>query len=282
MCVYHFTSMDSFKKILESGELLLCDLDYSNDPSEGIYQREIIDDIVKKEYPESWQFIFLWFHMNTAKSTSFDCDESKLRLLSISFSKELKHIHNWMEYGDYGKGVAIEIDWNKFCCELRKEFPDSEDFLKTGEVIYSIDTVKDLIKKIKNVPAKDCAEISRRLLALYPFIKHPSYSIEKEYRIAIVGSLLDISRSHACQCDIENHNLFNDNKSFHTYSLNFEEMIKRNIVTHIYLGSNTTFSDSVRISQFLVQKYNLNITFFDDTPIGEKRRRHLCVDVKQI
>ena len=254
MNLYHFTSYKSLLKILDSGELYFSDLDYSNDPSEGVYQREIIEENIKRIYDNNCSNLISFFNINTTNNDA-------LKLFSISFSSDLSNIHNWIEYADYAMGAAITFNYVKLL-----EAINNDGFLHLDKVNYCENKLRNSILRIKETHLNDIYVVDsvKDLLLLYPFFKHPSYSLEKEYRIAFVLDSPDES-SHMCD-----ESLFYINPLDSRYVLNLRKALDDGIISKIVLGSNLTIYEKSKIKN-LIDKHRHDVKLVESAIPIRKR-----------
>ena len=247
MKIYHFTKFENLKNILTSGRLFFSNLEYSNDPNEGIYPTMIIEDCLRNVIENKKEFsqTNVLFNMNTVSN-------SNLHIYSISFTSELSNIHNWMEYGDYGKGIAIAFDFEKLVDILNKE---TNGRLSIKKVEYDKTAVqKYVVKTYEENKDNDIHNLMtplEKILPCYPFIKHATYKIENEYRIAFVSSDADIPQN-SC------YSLFNYDYVTGHYYLLIGYLINLHIITTIYLGSNITLFER-QVLKDTLKKLNFKI-----------------------
>ena len=228
--IYHFTSIDSFTNIINSNVLFFSKISScSNDPSEGRYQQEYIFNYIKNNY---LNYNLTLFNMNTTKNLL-------LNLYTISLSLDLYNIHNWMEYGNYGNGIAIEFDKEKLEQFIEKLSP----FMNSRKVEYIEKNINNNIKKVFD--DKESPDI--KLLLLYPFIKHRVYKCEKEYRIAFVGNE-NAHKNDEVPDDIELP-VFCYNYDYNRFGLRIDFLISDKIITKIIFGPNVTLYNENRIKK---------------------------------
>lgn len=103
--IYHYTSVDTLLKILESQSLWASDLSKMNDPQEFIAGLEILRDLFSQRFPDSID----WLNHNQIVGSN-----NQQLLLGCSFSNELDDLSQWRAYGDDGCGVVIGIDESIF------------------------------------------------------------------------------------------------------------------------------------------------------------------------
>lgn len=235
MNIYHFTKFESLLSILRSGRLYFSNLKNVNDPSEGLYSTRVIANCLKENEKNNNDISTLvLFYQNTIDHNQ------DLNLFSISFTGCVNNLHMWKEYGDYGKGVAIEFDKEKFTnlidCYTNKNKNDA-DFLQIKEVIYNKKTVSELIKGFfqnKELNSNNVKLVSN-IICLYPLTKHNRYKIEKEYRICFVCSDYE-NFSEFCDCLIGTDNSTGNPRHY----ININYLKDKDVIKSIFLGSNIT------------------------------------------
>lgn len=100
--LYHFTKIESFKKIIESKNLLLSRFDQMNDPDEFIFTKNIIDSILST-HPSHYKDIF---------SHEFERFISEIDVFSISFCADVNNEDLWKKYAENHRGIAIGVNLN--------------------------------------------------------------------------------------------------------------------------------------------------------------------------
>ncbi|PSV21897.1 hypothetical protein C0W44_06750 [Photobacterium leiognathi subsp. mandapamensis] len=99
--IYHYTSVDTLLKILESQSLWASDLSKMNDPQEFTAGLEILRDLFSETFPDSID----WFNHNQIVGSN-----NQQLLLGCSFSNMSDDLSQWRAYGDDGCGVVIGVD----------------------------------------------------------------------------------------------------------------------------------------------------------------------------
>ena len=99
--IYHYTSVDTLIKVLESQSLWASDLTKMNDPHEFTAGLEILRELFSQSFPNS----ITWFDNNQVVGLN-----NQQLLLGSSFSNEPDDLSQWRSYGDDGRGVVIGID----------------------------------------------------------------------------------------------------------------------------------------------------------------------------
>lgn len=153
--LYHYTSLETFSKILSNRTLRLSDLTKSNDSAEIIS----LEKRVGKGYQLEGYSIdsFLW--------------------LGICFSELKDDLHMWSEYGGNGVSVGFSFDGlQKLTNQLGKnkgtvEYNESDN--NFGKVIYKLNDPKFYSNPDLNLFVKSA------------FVKGESFSCEKEWRLVV-------------------------------------------------------------------------------------------------
>lgn len=158
--VYHYTSLNSFFKIWLSKSLLFADVHRMNDMLENNYSccsNSLNIDAMDLYLEKRGEY----------KQISLNCDYDTYTLGCMSPAM-------WGHYGDSGKGVCIELDFDKLKANFRDVIlHDKIDYLENlrcpsfiGQV--TTNNIYDLIEKHQK-------EVF--------FTKHSSWAYENEYRL---------------------------------------------------------------------------------------------------
>lgn len=196
---YKYTSLKTFKAIIESKSLRLTDIQKSNDRSELELIYGVVKDVFKEEFEKDKpQYIKNYFPSSNFdkfyKENTYHIDaiENKIHTQYVTcFSSEGDMLSQWRGYGEDGKGVSIGFDVSAF--------PQNE-FYKFGKVEYSLRKQKALIRKdVKNIvrdirayvkehktidgyPAQSFMVRYNSLLLKAAFVKNHFFHEEKEWR----------------------------------------------------------------------------------------------------
>ncbi|QOY55704.1 DUF2971 domain-containing protein [Candidatus Sulfurimonas marisnigri] len=188
--IYHYTTLDTLNKILESNELWLTEWKCTNDKVEIKHGLKITDE----------------FNRDRLKIE----DNLKTNNYFISsFSYEINNVTLFDRYADKAQGVAIEFD-TKFDCIPRENFwYRNAEFMKLMPVIYEEDIQRKIIqyafsiyentkewlaesKEHYNFDGKVVSKKERKKMLekffittieeIISFFKHPSFKDEREIR----------------------------------------------------------------------------------------------------
>lgn len=188
--IFHYTNANSFCAICQSASIRLTDYRYLNDPSEYRYAVEVITEYVtdRIQKPRSHYKDILKVVNNLFTKPP----RANFFVFSLSVSES--SLGCWRAYGNDGHGFAIGIDRPQ---HLRAEWSKAELHVGLGKVVYAEkeqrDLINSIIKAVFNVirNADKLSKMDRavvgqmlhiQLLLAAPFIKHHTYSDEKEVR----------------------------------------------------------------------------------------------------
>ena len=170
--IYYYCSAETFRNVMYSKSLWLCDVKRMNDSEEIIYGQNLFLDLMKElPIPENRrneiEYYYNLFHNN-------------LVTLSACFSESSEILSQWRGYADDAKGFCIGFNAKK----LKSTFP-----FCALKIVYGVDKQKELIRKklndvlchiVSKTPAYET--IIGELLFIFAQIKHPSFKEEREIR----------------------------------------------------------------------------------------------------
>lgn len=196
--LYHYTSVDSFLKIIESKKIFASQIQYLNDYKEfGLARKIALDELQIIRSKKSSNSIIIHL-LDQMKNELY-----KTELINIcvcSFSGERDLISQWNSYSGFSLGIAIGFESKKL-----QNLADRQKFF-LAPCIYDIDKqrliVRELIEMIVNEfcekkgdlnkinhtkLSKIFNENSKKFIKQFskyaPIIKSDSFSEEKEWRI---------------------------------------------------------------------------------------------------
>lgn len=200
--LYHYTSMNTLLAILNNivdGELTLraTHVNYLNDPTEN----EIGVDILKKELLKYESGL----NKSEKKKLNENLDDERLSYFkNIDYDKQPPYIFSlsedkdslpmWNTYADNSLGVNIGFDFMKL--EYLMEHNDDKKLIKCDYDHSKIEhfiknNIKDLYRSITidkyfiGVYSGADRRIWNDFEKQIPYLKHPSYSYEREWRIIL-------------------------------------------------------------------------------------------------
>lgn len=184
--VYHYTSLDSFRKIV-SGEnkggvcFKASNCDALNDTSEFLTGMEFLLDIWKNCYHEPEEYL---------QEMKHKLDLRKSKTFVVSFSSNKDSLPMWAMYAGFN-GLALKFNFKHL---KRSIFREDTFFLKC---FYGRDKLKRVLvnlEKENTVPSK--IEMEELILFTPYLLKHPSYKHEKEIRCVIESNDLTNEFEH--------------------------------------------------------------------------------------
>lgn len=199
--VYHYTSLDGLKAILDSGIFQLTDYHYLNDETEFNYMEKLLLEIVKEDFfgAPFWDSLIASI-AEYRLTVRFETEALEHSYYVASFSKARDNLTLWAEFASYGCNMGVNPG---------RMFADDMNLRYFGSVIYSLEEQKKVIRDaIRTVMEhffpdlqKGCLlreymkcvdEQQARLLAI-PIVKlvsyygmamkNPLYKAEEEFRM---------------------------------------------------------------------------------------------------
>jgi len=210
--LYHYTNSAGLLGILNSGTIWASDLAYLNDASEMQYAVTMVSDIYDEVIEEKDNDIVTeLLRRATLNEAPLDASSG---FYSTCFCTDDDLLSQWRAYGEGFDGYSIAFDAYKFCnpaVRLRKVIYDPliqrtliRSFL--GQIVdYFLEqcaqkTISELDAD-RVMPAFSAFLRDHMKDFIYSF-KHPSFHVEKEWRI-----IADFSRhTHLGQVDFRNNN----------------------------------------------------------------------------
>lgn len=188
---YHYTSLDSFEKILETKSLLQTSYKDLNDPTELNYGFDLFQDKITYLQYRGCHDDFVKSHYNFI---SVDRSNRELEFFNFSCSLYPNLLGQWKGYGEQGAGVCFEIDlskikrMNSLVGVVKYEKDWQRNYVKWLYLIY-VEHLKREYRKSKKIEEIDY--VRNFGLALFQsqygastFMKHPGWQEEGEIRYA--------------------------------------------------------------------------------------------------
>ncbi|EMY62451.1 DUF2971 domain-containing protein [Leptospira terpstrae] len=181
--VYHYCSLESFYKIIESGELFLSHQSAMNDKSDS---RLFFNILVKRAN-------------QIANELNAEILEKFLRLFYInmkdyfiaSFSAESDLLNQWLTYGDKGKGVSIGFYTNSL--DVSPKIPYFSQSNETGIGIFPLEYISDtnfeIADELLYLACEGWFTTPPNVENLILTKKHKSFENEKEIRIVEIQDM---------------------------------------------------------------------------------------------
>jgi hypothetical protein len=111
--VWHYTTLAGFEGILTSGKLWATDVRFTNDKTEFIHARDVVDEYLNSVRTARGRFAFPDEELSKMLHKAFDegalsPTENDVYVASFSAAEDLKA--QWVEYADNCRGVSIAFD----------------------------------------------------------------------------------------------------------------------------------------------------------------------------
>lgn len=191
--IYHYCSMDSFSKIIQSKELWINSYTKMNDSTEGTLivtalNKYILDNL--SSIHEDFDFY---------KNLLEFINEKSPHIYLSSFSQDRDLLSQWRAYADDGKGIAIGFPLNSFnvriienrledyCC-YDQYYMYKVQYTNYEEVNKIIESV---LSKVKNKHDKVAiSSVGMQFIRMRVVFKNDSFSQEDEWRLATERKIL--------------------------------------------------------------------------------------------
>jgi Protein of unknown function (DUF2971). len=271
--IYHYTSIDSFLKIMSSNELWLSHASYMNDPLEVEFGISVILNIMKRKMPDSKMMKILEKQMVDIKYSSLDLKRDLAFV--FSFSETDDHLPSWIQYGNSGNGICIGLINSKLLSTISPLLPTNKHmyfpvqyYAKHYEPSRSniqgfenavIDYYKLLDEKFQNINSEDEHHLKNYLYEmtklLAAFIKHDFHEEEKEWRLVLFSGI--------GEKNIEVYSSMNSIKM--SYRIEFREQKIMSLVDSLKVGPCHNEDERVRaaleIALWKYQGTHYNVQF---------------------
>ncbi|SDE83373.1 DUF2971 domain-containing protein [Terriglobus roseus] len=210
--VYHYTSMETLLKIVESRSIWATCIDYLNDVTEYSFYLEQVDRRLR-EFVKNGDSQSAFFESYLKGRTGMGSGIIRRRPFVASFSAEPDFLPQWRSYCPNGNGVCIGFRTN---CLVRACFSDNEVVrelnrpfhdVRFKQVVYGVSDDRRLDEELREFlsAAADFDNQIKNKLGLDVIFqsilgfrasaqKHPAFKPEAEYRIVVDG-LLDNSEN---------------------------------------------------------------------------------------
>lgn len=212
--IYHYCSLDTFSQIIKNKTIRLSDLNKTNDYMEKKWGMDFLyhvlcDELQNKGIPMDLKEDY-WYSDNAHNHLEQLENDIKWYLnhqtLITCFSTEKDMLSQWRAYGSDGVGVAIGFNYNL----LKRLLKNTKEFL-IGNVVYQKEKQKKKIREelfeptfkyMNNMFQQDkvrvsdnyneyfveefdcfCEYMDMNVEKVFPFLKNPAFSEEKEIRI---------------------------------------------------------------------------------------------------
>lgn len=180
--IYHYCSVETFKKIIENRTLKFSDIVKSNDYNEIIYLWDKYYEYIEKTVSNKSAISTLKYEIKKQLENTI--------FLALCFSKESDALHMWNCYADGGVAIGFDFDklqkWKKHICYyVNSPYPNEATCAEMQEIKYYDKN------KIEEYIAQKCSGIEfatdkfGEVFLEAPFCKSNFFELEHELRIVI-------------------------------------------------------------------------------------------------
>lgn len=207
---YHYTTHAGLKGILRSGGLRATYRMRMNDAGEFDYARNLVYEALNEvgrrhDLPPVAQSLTTYTRKNLDQFLKDTVGMSRAYCACLSVSSD--HPKQWETYAEEGKGFAIGINLLKFLNNQRPAVESGKPFIFCTPVTYNEADQRDLVWRLVEAGIRDlqtfsdkCSqraedltalrnrvtkEIVVHLFTLIDFLKVPTYSSEREFRLIL-------------------------------------------------------------------------------------------------
>jgi len=207
---YHYTTHAGLKGILRSGGLRATHRMKMNDAGEFDYARNVVYETLKEmgrrhDLPPVAQSLTIYTRKNLDQLLKDTMRMSRAYCACLSVNSD--HPKQWETYGEEGRGFAIGINLLKllnnqrlavesgkpyiFCAPVTYKEADQRDFVRRlveagiDDLQTFLDTCSQQAEDLTALRNRVTNEIVVHLFTLINFIKAPTYSSEREFRLIL-------------------------------------------------------------------------------------------------
>ena len=190
--VYHYTSPNGLKGIIENKKLWLTDRGFLNDSSEEQFTLQILKKAISKG---AYRYGLKEYILRKCSEMQEKLLHRTQRAYIVSFSTSGDNLCLWNYYtkGNSFQGYSLGFDPVKLKSALNTSL-NSKDIVEpiSGKVIYiekdQLNLLKEIIDRLsqsgENLPDSDVGDLILDKVLIYGYLfKDSCFSIEKEYRI---------------------------------------------------------------------------------------------------
>lgn len=240
---YHYCSLETFVKIIETSKIRLCNPYKMNDNKEVTWLFNRLTDVIQSIINDETNSEIKGFYQNYFN----DLDKEYIREQCIStpyvtcFSEHGDILSQWRAYSDDGRGISIGFDINAI-------IQGSMGDLEFASICYNVDEQKKELGKIfldymkEILPNYECHSMSDLLIdymnILEPIMmyaitcKNPAFKEECEGRLIFNT---DICNNMTPEIKVSGPFFYSQRVDIQSYyDLDFSQM--KNIINSIYIG----------------------------------------------
>jgi len=253
--LYHYCSIESFYKIINSQSIWLSNSSQLNDSKESVWIERYFDSIEEKfsekKYGNIFEIALQVYEWNKRPPFVF------------CFSRKKDSLSQWRAYSDDGHGVAIGFSTK--ILNLSQDFPvrnvSADRSISLNEVEYRFDNQKKIVTNIceRFIELYENTEYSSNvgyflgtILVKYSLIfKNKSFAAESEWRIIHTPSTEDYSIPSDTEKILSKRSfVLKGNKIVSYYDYSLKDKFKTDLIKEIVLGPKCEMTE-IEIYDFL-------------------------------
>ena len=208
--LYHYTTHSGLEGILKSGGLRATYRMKMNDAGEFDYARNVVYEALSKigkrhDLPQVSRSLTTYTRKNLDQFRKDTTEMSRAYCACLTLSSD--HPKQWESYAEDGKGFAVGLNLFRLLSIQASAVQRGEPYIFCGPVTYNESDQHDLVWRLVDAGIRDLQtfadtwsqesgdltalrdrvskEIVVQLLVLIDFIKAPTYSSEREFRLIL-------------------------------------------------------------------------------------------------
>ena len=208
--LYHYTTHSGLEGILKSGGLRATYRMKMNDAGEFDYARNVVYEALSKigkrhDLPQVSRSLTIYTRKNLDQFLKDTTEMSRAYCACLTHSSD--HPKQWQSYAEEGKGFAVGLNLFRLLSIQASAVQRGEPYIFCGPVSYNESDQHDLVWRLVDASIRDLQtfadtwsqesgdlnalrdrvtkELVVQLLVLIDFIKAPTYSSEREFRLIL-------------------------------------------------------------------------------------------------
>jgi len=285
---YHYTTRMGLEGILKSGGLRATYRMKMNDAGEFDYARNVVYEALSKigkrhDLPQVSRSLTTYTRKNLDQFLKDTTKMSRAYCACLTLSSD--HQKQWESYAEDGKGFAVGFNLFRLLSIQASAVQKGKPYIFCDSVTYNERDQHDLVWRLVDAGIRDLQtfadtwsqesgdltslrdrvtkEIVVQLLVLIDFIKAPTYSSEREFRL-----ILDPNDGTLKARNIQHYERHNESIPFIFMDLRMPET-SRLPLTEITIGPKASFQDQKAFLEDLLNKLGYSSNF-GDRPLIKK------------
>ena len=247
--IYHYTSLGSMVKILDSGQLRLMNSDYMNDFLERSYFRNGVQEYLKRTVAGDSKAESRLESFFDDYDKNFDCPA-----YLTSFSRKPDDAAQWERYANKGNGVAIG-----FAADVLRKMIVADGRLILADVTYGDDFANAyIVNDIENYVRSRVGTIAKIKESLYlECATHKHSSFDSEMEVRLFTSKVSFPTLNQNLVQFECNNRMREAYHFNWEEKTVEAQIKKDdLIKSICIGPTADFG--IQLLEKYIYKQGLN------------------------